>query len=424
MEFTLNEEHRLVQSTVREWAQKRLLPIAAEMDRTGSYPRELIRELGAMGLTGVFIPEEYGGGGMDTVSYCIVLEEIARAEAALAAVLSVNNSLDCYPLFAFGTEAQKRTYLTELARGRKLGCYCLTEPTAGSDAASLRTAARRDGGSWVLNGTKIFVTNGVEADVLIIYARTGGEGPGGVSAFIAERGDPGLSVGKVERKLGIHASSTAEIVLQDCRLPADRLLGEEGQGFTIAMATLDGGRIGIAAQALGIARAALEDAAAYAKERRQFGRPIAEFQATQWKIADMATRIQAGRLLMYRAAWIRDQGRRHTLEASMAKLFASETAMWAATQAVQIFGGYGYIQDYPAERHFRDAKITEIYEGTSEVQRLVIARQVLGGLDRTVEPVGAGGAQAPEGLRTGRGGGRDRTGGREGGRDRAGGRDG
>jgi butyryl-CoA dehydrogenase len=385
MDFTLSEEHRLVQSTVREWAATRLLPRAAELDRTGSYPRELIRELGEMGLTGVFIPEAYGGGGMDTVSYTIVLEEIARAEAALAAVLSVNNSLDCYPIFAFGNDAQKRTYLTELARGRKLGCYCLTEPTAGSDAASLRTTARRDGGSYVVNGTKIFVTNGVEADVLVVYARTGGEGARGISAFIAERGDPGLSVGKIEHKLGIHASSTCEIVFQDCRLPRDRLLGEEGKGFTVAMATLDGGRIGIAAQALGIARAAMEDAVAYARDRRQFGRPIAEFQATQWKIADMATRIQAGRLLMYRAAWIRDQGRRHTLEASMAKLFASETAMWAATQALQIFGGYGYIQDYPAERHFRDAKITEIYEGTSEIQRLVIARHVLGEMERTVD---------------------------------------
>ncbi len=378
MEFTLSEEHRLVQSTVREWATTRLLPQAAEMDRKGAYPRELIRELGDMGLTGVFVPEEYGGGGMDTVSYCIVLEEIARAEAALAAVLSVNNSLDCYPILAFGTEAQKRAYLPDLARGRKLGCYCLTEPTAGSDAASLRATARRDRGHWVLNGTKIFVTNGVEADVLLVYARTGGEGARGISAFIAERGDAGLSVGKIEHKLGIHASSTCEIVLQDCRLPADRLLGEEGRGFTVAMATLDGGRIGIAAQALGIARAALEDAVAYAKDRRQFGRAIADFQATQWKIADMATRIQAGRLLMYRAAWIRDQGRRHTQEASMAKLFASETAMWAATHAVQIFGGYGYIQDYPVERHFRDAKITELYEGTSEIQRLVIARNVLG----------------------------------------------
>ncbi len=379
MEFDLSEEHRLVQSTVREWATTRLLPLAAEMDRTGRYPPELLHELGEMGLMGVFVPETYSGGGMDMVSYCIVVEEIARAEAALAAVLSVNNSLDCYPLLAFGTEHQKRTYLVDLARGGKVGCYCLTEPTAGSDAASLRTTARDAGDHWVLNGTKIFVTNGVEADVLIVYARSE-EAPGsrGISAFIAERGDPGLTVGKVEHKLGIRASSTCEIVLEDCRLPKDRLLGERGKGFHIALATLDGGRIGIAAQALGIARAAMEDAIAYAKERRQFGRPIAEFQATQWKIADMATRIRAGRLLTYRAAWIRDQGRPYTREASMAKLFASETAMWAATQAVQIYGGYGYIQDYPVERHFRDAKITELYEGTSEVQRLVIARQLLG----------------------------------------------
>jgi butyryl-CoA dehydrogenase len=379
VEFDLGEEHRLVQSTVREWATSRLLPLAGEMDRTERYPPELLRELGEMGLMGVFIPEEYGGGGMDTVSYCIAVEEIARAEAALAAVLSVNNSLVCYPILAFGTEHQKRVYLAALARGRQVGCYCLTEPTAGSDAAAIGTTARDTGDHWVLDGTKIFVTNGVEADVLIVYARSG-EAPGsrGISAFIAERGDPGLTVGKVEHKLGIRASSTCEIVLEECRLPKDRLLGERGKGFHIALATLDGGRIGIASQALGIARAAMEDAIAYAKERRQFGRPIAEFQATQWKIADMATRIQAGRLLTYRAAWIRDQGRRHVKESSMAKLFASETAMWAAMQAVQIFGGYGYIQEYPVERHFRDAKITEIYEGTSEVQRLVIARQLLG----------------------------------------------
>jgi len=378
MDCELSEEHRLVQSTVREWAASRLLPLAAEMDRTASYPPELIRELGDLGLMGVFIPEEYGGGGMDTISYCVALEEIARAEAALAAVLSVNNSLDCYPIFAFGDERQKRTYLPELAGGRKIGCYCLTEPTAGSDAGSLRATARDAGPEWVLNGTKIFVTNGVEADVLIIYARTD---PGlhghGISAFIAEKGDPGLSVGKVEHKLGIRASSTCEIVLEDCRLPQHRLLGERGKGFRIALAALDGGRIGIAAQALGIARASMEDAIAYAKERHQFGRPIAAFQANQWKIADMATRIQAARLLTYRAAWVRDQGRRHTSEAAMAKLYASETAMWSATQAVQMYGGYGYVQDYPVERHFRDAKITEIYEGTSEVQRLVIARQLL-----------------------------------------------
>ncbi len=378
MEFALTEEHRLVQSTVRQWATSRVLPLAAEMDQTGRYPPELLRELGEMGLMGVFIPEAHGGGGMDTVSYAIVIEEIARAEAALAAVLSVNNSLVCYPIVRFGNDQQKRTYLSELARGRKLGCYCLTEPTAGSDAASLRTTSRDAGDHWVVNGTKIFVTNGVEADVLIVYARTD-DAPGarGISAFIAEKGDPGLSVGKVEHKLGIRASSTCEIVLEDCRLPKDRLLGERGKGFHVALATLDGGRIGIAAQAIGIGRAALEDAIAYAKERRQFGRPIAEFQAIQWKVADMATRVEAARLLTYRAAWIRDQGRRHTQEAAMAKLYASETAMWAATQAVQIYGGYGYIQGYPVERHFRDAKITEIYEGTSEVQRLVIARALL-----------------------------------------------
>jgi butyryl-CoA dehydrogenase len=378
MDFALSEEHQLVQSTVREWAASRLLPLAAEMDRTASYPPELIRELGDLGLMGVFIPEEYGGGGMDTISYCLVLEEIARAEAALAAVLSVNNSLDCYPIFAFGDERQKRTYLPELAGGRKIGCYCLTEPTAGSDAGALRTTARGAGDEWVLNGTKIFVTNGVEADVLIIYARSDpGPNGQGISAFIAEKGDPGLSVGKVEHKLGIRASSTCEIVLEDCRLPQHRLLGERGKGFRIALAALDGGRIGIASQALGIARASMEDAIAYAKERRQFGSPIAAFQANQWKIADMATRIQAARLLTYRAAWVRDQGRRHTREAAMAKLYASETAMWSATQALQMYGGYGYVQDYPVERHFRDAKITEIYEGTSEVQRLVIARQLL-----------------------------------------------
>jgi len=379
VEFNLSEEHRLVQSTVREWAAARLLPHAAEMDRSGRYPPEVIRELGALGLTGVCVPEEHGGAGMDTIAYAIVIEEIARAEAALGAVLSVNNSLVCYPVLAFGTEAQQRRYLPDLARGRTLGCYCLTEPMAGSDAAALRTTARDDGDAWVLNGTKIFVTNGVEADVLIIYARTSGAGRSrGITAFIAEKGDPGLSVGKIEHKLGIRASSTCEIVLEDCRLPKDRVLGERDAGFRIAMATLDGGRIGIAAQALGIARAALEDAVAYAKERRQFDRPIAEFQATRWKLADMATRIQAGRLLTYRAAWIRDQGRRHTREASVAKLFTSETATWAALQAVQIYGGYGYIQDYPVERHLRDAKITEIYEGTSEIQRLVIARHTLG----------------------------------------------
>ena len=379
LSFDLDDEAQSVREMVRDFAESEIRPIAASLDESHEFPTANVKKMAELGLLGMFVPEQWGGAGMSYLSYVVAIEELSRACASHGVIASVNNSLVCYPIFAFGTEHQKRMYLRELARGRKVGCYCLTEPTAGSDAASLRTTARDTGDRWVLNGTKIFVTNGVEADVLIVYARTdAGSGSGGISAFIAEHGDAGLAVGKVEHKLGIRASSTCEIVLEDCRLPKDRLLGERGKGFHIALATLDGGRIGIASQALGIARAAMEDAVAYAKERRQFGRPIAEFQATQWKIADMATRIQAGRLLTYRAAWIRDQGRRHTKEASVAKLFASETAMWAATQAVQIYGGYGYIQDYPVERHFRDAKITEIYEGTSEVQRMVIARQLLG----------------------------------------------
>jgi butyryl-CoA dehydrogenase len=315
---------------------------------------------------------------MDHVAYVLAMEEVARACASTAAIMSVNNSLVCDPILRYGTEEQKRRYLPVLASGRELGCYCLTEPQAGSDAASLQTTARLDGDRWVLNGTKVFVTNAREAWVFIVYARTE-EVPGarGISAFLVERDYPGITVGKVERKMGLLASSTCEVLLEDCRVPRENLLGARGEGFKVALSTLDGGRIGIAAQAVGIARAALEESVAYAKERRQFGRPIAEFQAIQWKIADMATRIEAARLLALRAAWLRDQGKRCTVEASMAKLFASETAMFAAHQGVQIFGGYGYIKDYPVERYFRDAKITEIYEGTSEIQRMVIARNLL-----------------------------------------------
>jgi len=295
-------------------------------------------------------------------------------------IITVNNSLVCDPIFHFGTEDQKRRYLPRLSSGASLGCYCLTEPAYGSDAMSLRTDARREADQWILRGTKVFVTNAVEADICIVYARTGPQpGARGISAFIVEKGFPGISVGKVEKKLGIKCSSTAEIVLDGCRVPASNLLGEPGTGGKIALTTLDGGRLGIAAQAVGIARAALEEAAAYAAGRRQFGRTIGEFQAIQWMLADMATRIDAARLLMLRAAYLRQQGTRYTREASMAKLFASETAMWVTHKAVQIFGGYGYIQDYPVERYFRDAKITEIYEGTSEIQRVVIARHLLEG---------------------------------------------
>ncbi len=378
MDFGLREEHRLVQQTAREFATREILPVASQLDAEHRFPAEIVRGLAELGLMGVTVPEEYGGAGMDHVAYVLAMEEVARACASTAAIMSVNNSLVCDPILRYGTEEQKRRYLPVLASGRELGCYCLTEPQAGSDAASLQTTARLDGDRWVLNGTKAFVTNAREAWVFIVYARTE-EAPGarGISAFIVERDHPGLVVGKVERKMGLLASSTCEVLLQDCRVPQDNLLGPRGEGFKVALSTLDGGRIGIAAQAVGIARAALEESVAYARERRQFGRPIAEFQAIQWKIADMATRIDAARLLTLRAAWLRDQGRRCTLEASMAKLFASETAMFAAHQGVQIFGGYGYIKDYPVERHFRDAKITEIYEGTSEIQRMVIARNLL-----------------------------------------------
>ncbi|MGH2349854.1 MAG: acyl-CoA dehydrogenase family protein [bacterium] len=378
MDFQLTGEHRLVRSTVREFAAAEILPRAAELDRAAAYPADIIAKAAALGLMGMTVPEAYGGSGMDLVAYVVAQEELARASAGVQTIITVNNSLVCDPIVRFGSEAQKQRYLPALCSGASLGCYCLTEPSAGSDAMSLQTSARRDGDGWVLNGTKIFVTNGAEADVCIVYARTGSEpGARGLSAFIVDKSTPGVSVGKIEKKLGIKCSSTTEIVFEDCRVSAAALLGESGMGGRIALGTLDLGRIGIAAQALGIARAALEESLAYAAGRRQFGRPIAEFQAIQWMLADMATRLDAARLLAYRAAYLRQSGARCTKEASMAKLFASETAMWAAHKAVQIHGGYGFIADYPVERYFRDAKITEIYEGTSEIQRLVIARNIL-----------------------------------------------
>jgi len=378
VEFQLSEEHRLIQGTVREFASREILPRAAALDRSSEFPAEIIRSAAALGLMGMMVPEEYGGAGQDSMAYVIAQEELARASAGVQAIITVNNSLTCEPILRWGSDDLKRRYLPALADGRSLGCYCLTEPGAGSDAMSLAATAHLDGDVWILNGTKIFVTSGVEADVCIVYARTGPEpGARGISAFVVEKAFPGIRVGKVEHKLGILCSSTAEIVLEDCRVPRGNLLGEPGQGGRIALATLDGGRLGIAAQAAGIARAALEDALAYAKGRRQFGRAIAEFEAVQWYLADMATRLEASRLLIYRAAYLRDQGRPYTKEVAMAKLFASETAMWAAHKAVQIHGGYGYVKEYNVERYFRDAKITEIYEGTSEIQRLVIARHTV-----------------------------------------------
>lgn len=378
MDFQLTEEYRMVQAMARDFATREILPHAAALDHTASFPHDIIQKAAALGLMGMAVPEAYGGAGVDAVAYVVAQEELARASAGVQAVITVNNSLVCDPILRFGTEEQKRRYLPGLCGGTFLGCYCLTEPSSGSDAMSLQTAARRANGAWILSGTKSFVTNAVEADICVVYARTGPEsGARGISAFIVEKSFPGVSVGKVEKKLGIRCSSTGEIILEGCRVPAGNLLGDQGMGGRIALATLDGGRLGIAAQAIGIARAALEDSVAYAAQRRQFGRPIAEFQAIQWMLADMATRIDAARLLTHRAAYLRRQGARYTKEASMAKLFASETAMWAAHKGVQIHGGYGFIADYAVERYFRDAKITEIYEGTSEIQRLVIARNVL-----------------------------------------------
>ncbi|MGH2452536.1 MAG: acyl-CoA dehydrogenase family protein [bacterium] len=379
MELDLSEEHRLIQATVREFAAREIAPAAARLDQEARYPEDLIARAAALGLMGLMVPEQYGGAGMDGVANVLVQEELARASAGVQVIISVNNSLVCDPILRFGSEEQKRRYLPALAGGRSLGCYCLTEAAAGSDAMAIATRAELHGGEWLLTGRKLFVTNGVEADLCIVYARSESTpGARGLSAFLVEKSFPGIRVGKVEHKLGIRCSSTTEILLDECQVPAANLLGARGEGGRIALATLDGGRIGIAAQALGLARAALEASTAHAKGRWLFGRALSEFQATQWALADMATRIEAARLLAYRAAWLRHRGERCGREAATAKLIASETAMWATHRAVQLFGGYGYVQDYPLERYFRDAKITEIYEGTSEILRLVISRDLVG----------------------------------------------
>ena len=378
MVFDLTEEQRMIQEMARGFAQKEVLPKAAELDESGRYPADLVRQMAELGLLGVAVPEEYGGAGMDTISYVIAMEEIARACASTAVIMSVNNSLVCDPLLKFGAEEQKKKYLVPLASGRKLGCFGLTEPGAGSDAGSQKTTAARNGDHYVVNGTKNFITNAPEADYCILFTMTDkGKKHKGITTFILDLKSNGVTIGKHEKKMGIKASPTSSIVLEDVKIPAADRLGNEGDGFKVAMATLDGGRIGIAAQAIGIARASLEDSLAYAKDRKQFGQPIAEFQAIQWMLADMATEIDAARLLAYRAAWLKDRKARHSKESAMAKLFASEAAMRAGVKGIQIHGGYGYIKEYPAERHFRDAKITEIYEGTSEIQRLVISAALL-----------------------------------------------
>ncbi|HZM65852.1 MAG TPA: acyl-CoA dehydrogenase [Nakamurella sp.] len=378
MDFELSEEQLLIQEMVREFAATEVAPIAAEIDRDHRFPEELIPKLAKLSLLGVPYPEEVGGAGADNVSYVIVLEELARVCGSTPVIVSGHTSLGTWPIFEFGSPAQKEKYLNKLTTGAMLGAFALTEPGAGTDAAAGRTTAVLDGDEYVLNGSKIFITNGGYAGIYIVTAMTDpAAGTRGISAFIVEKDAPGFTVGEKEHKMGIKASSTTPLYFSDCRVPKDALLGQEGKGFKIAMAALDGGRIGIAAQALGIAQGALDASLTYAKERVQFGKPIAALQAIQWMIADMATEIAAARLLVYRAAWNKDHGLPYGTEAAMAKLFASEAATRVADRAIQIHGGYGYTESYPVERAYRDAKITELYEGTSEVQRMVIAGSFL-----------------------------------------------
>lgn len=378
MDFNLTDEQRALQEMVRDFADKELKPIAAHLDEHHTFPAEVVAKMGELGLMGVYFDEEYGGSAMDYSSYIIVIEELSRGCAGTGVICSAHTSLGCDPINSYGTEDQKKKFLTPMAQGKVIGCFGLTEPSAGTDAAAQKTTAKRDGDEYVINGSKIFITNGAEAGTAVVFAVTDKEKKHrGISAFIVEKGTPGFSVGKLEDKLGIRASSTAELVFEDCRIPAENLLGQEGQGFKIALSTLDGGRIGIGSQAIGIAQAAFEAARDYAKERQQFGKSISTFQAIQWMLADMATEIEASRLLVRQSAWLKENKMPFSTQSAMAKLFASETAMRVATKAIQIHGGYGYVKEYSVERHFRDAKITEIYEGTSEVQRMVIASNLL-----------------------------------------------
>jgi alkylation response protein AidB-like acyl-CoA dehydrogenase len=379
VDFRLSDEQQLLRQSVREFADAEIRPHVREWDEAQRFPAELVPKLAALGLMGVQFPERYGGAGMTAIDYCLCIEELARVDPSVALSVAAHNGLGPAHIAMFGTEAQKERWLVPLARGEKLGAWALTEPDAGSDAAATRTTASREGDSWVLNGTKTFITHGASADVMVVMASTTrSRGAKGISAFVVERGTPGFAAGRKEDKLGMRASETTEVRLERCVVPADHMLGEEGQGFIQALQVLDAGRIGIAALAVGLAQGAFEAARHYALSRRQFGQPIASFQAIQWKLADMATRIEAARLLTYRAAYLKDQGRRTTLDSAMAKLYASEIAVRAAEDAVQIHGGYGFVKDYAAEKFFRDVKLTTIGEGTSEIQRLVIARQLLG----------------------------------------------
>lgn len=375
MNFVLTEEQNLIREMVRSFAETEVAPSAAERDENERFDRALMYDrLGELGLTGIVFPEEYGGAGADYISYAIAVEELSRVCGSTGVTLSAHLSLCANPIYMFGTEEQKQKFLVPLAKGEKIGGFGLTEPSAGSDAGGTKTTATRDGNEWILNGSKIFITNAGEAETYVVLARSdkSAEKHRGISAFIVEKGTPGFSFGKKEKKMGIRSSPTMELVFENCRIPADNLLGQEGQGFKVAMKTLDGGRIGIASQALGIAQGALDATLAYTKEREQFNKPIAAFQGVSFQLADMATQVEAARLLIYNAAYRASAGLSYSQESAMAKLFASETAMRVTTQAVQLHGGYGYTREFPVERMMRDAKITEIYEGTSEVQRVVI----------------------------------------------------
>jgi butyryl-CoA dehydrogenase len=379
MDFALSSQHEAIRATVRDFAERRIRPVADELERKGEFPMEIIREAAGLGLLGVPYPEEIGGTGLDSLAYAITVEELSRASGSVGIIVSAHTSLGCNPLWIAGTDEQKERYLRPMASGEVIGAYGLTEPGAGSDSRGTRTRAHRDGDEWVLNGGKRFITNAGVAGTYIVTAVTDREEESGkISAFIVEADTPGFSIGRMEEKMGLHASNTGELIFEECRVPAANMLGPEGEGDKLFLKTLDGGRIGIAAMALGLAQAAYEAASAYAKERRQFGRAIAEFQGVAFMIADMAVKIDAARLLTYRAAWLKDCGKPYTTEAAMAKLFASEVARDVTNDAIQVHGGYGYITEYHVERYLRDAKLTEIGEGTSQIQRMVIARNLLG----------------------------------------------
>lgn len=379
MKLELNDQQKMIQKMVREFAEKHVAPIAAELDKKEEYPHKTLKEMAKLGLLGIIIPPEFGGAGLDTISYAIVVEEISRKCASTGVVTSVHNSLTAWPILKYGTEEQKKKYLPILAKGEKIGAFAATEPNAGSDLGAMQTTAKLKGDQYIINGDKTFITSGPVAGIIIVFAVTDKEaGAKGISAFIVEDSFKGYKVGSIFEKLGINASKTSELIFEDMEVPKENLLGKEGDGFKIALSTLDSGRIGIAAQAVGIAQAALDESIEYSKQRQQFGRPIAKFQAIQWMIADIATRVEASRWLVYNAAYTKDNGEgRFSKEAAMAKLFASETAVDAAIKGVQIHGGYGYTKEYTIERLFRDSKITELYEGTSEIQRLVISGSLL-----------------------------------------------